>query len=279
MPVYPSISPVDDIYVGAYGALKAACAAIGGAEKVTIKPKHSVNYTTAAKARGAKTGGRATNPEVVIEVTGIDNIAAANLALALGATQNGAELRWGKSMTGPLTEHVLYIEGQFLDGVSHGLKVYKAVLPVDGSLVLGDEAQKVDMTFEALADLTQADEEWFMTTYPLAADTTPPTVASVSPADAATGVAKAASTVLDWVFSEAILASDVNAQHFFVSDDANNVVAGTVAVITTDGKTVRFTPSGAYSPTTQYHRNVVGVHDLAGNVIAAPHVSTFTTGA
>lgn len=108
-----------------------------------------------------------------------------------------------------------------------------------------------------------------------AADTTPPTVSNVVPADGATGVALDSTVV--WTFSEAIQASDVTNANFFVLDANDSVVAGTLS-ISSDRTQVTWTPDANMAALTE-HRAVVttGVRDLAGNALAAPYVTTFTT--
>lgn len=116
---------------------------------------------------------------------------------------------------------------------------------------------------------------WF-TNGPLGtSDTTPPTVQSVVPADMAVSVAVDSTVV--WTFDEAIQASDVTGASFFVIDDADAVVAGSLT-INSDHDEVTWTPDSDMANSTE-HRAIVttGVHDLAGNALAAPHVTTFTT--
>lgn len=110
-----------------------------------------------------------------------------------------------------------------------------------------------------------------------AADTTPPSVQSVTPADGATSVARSSTVV--WTFDEAIQASDVTDANFFVLDVTDSVVAGSLS-INSDRTQVTWTPSAQMAASTE-HRAVVttGVRDLAGNAMAAPYVTTFTTSA
>jgi phi13 family phage major tail protein len=108
-----------------------------------------------------------------------------------------------------------------------------------------------------------------------AADSTPPTLASVTPASNATGISTG-STVA-WVFSEAIQPGCVTKDNFMlVKDSDGSIVAGTL-VQSNAGKTVTFTPTSALTGAAVYRPvYTTGVKDLAGNPIAAGAVSKFT---
>ena len=115
---------------------------------------------------------------------------------------------------------------------------------------------------------------WF-TAVEGAADTTPPTVATTVPADAAIAVAITANVV--WNFSEAILLSDVNATNFFVYADADNsVVAGALSVNAAHTQ-VTFDPTANLTAASKYWAAATGVRDMAGNAMAAPKMVSFTT--
>ena len=103
-------------------------------------------------------------------------------------------------------------------------------------------------------------------------DTTAPTV-SVSPATAATGVAR--DTTVTATFSEDMFATTIGGSSFTVSSGGN--VTGTVAF---DALTniATFTPSEALFPLTTYTANLTNaITDLAGNALATTNWS-FTTG-
>lgn len=117
---------------------------------------------------------------------------------------------------------------------------------------------------------------WF-TNGPLGvADITPPTITSVVPANNATAVAVSSTVV--WTFSEAMLSSEVINDHFFVlADVGGTAVAGTLSL--NAAKTiVTFTPTSNLAALTVYKAIVTtGAKDLAGNKLAAPNVTKFTT--
>jgi phi13 family phage major tail protein len=116
---------------------------------------------------------------------------------------------------------------------------------------------------------------WF-TTGDISPDTTPPTISSVVPADAATGVATSA--VIVWTFSEAILASTATSANFLLCTAAGVAKAGTVT-INPANTIVTFTPTTALAgSSTVYIATVTtNVKDASGNALAANSVTKFTT--
>lgn len=120
-----------------------------------------------------------------------------------------------------------------------------------------------------------ASYSWTFTTG-AAPDTTPPTVSSVSPSNAANGVAT--NSTVSATFSEAMTNSTLTTATFSVSPvTGGGAVAGTVSV---SGNTARFTPSAALAPSTQYSAVVSSsVTDSAGNALGANFTWRFTTAA
>jgi hypothetical protein len=107
-------------------------------------------------------------------------------------------------------------------------------------------------------------------------DPTAPTVASVSPADGATGVGVDEVVVL--AFSEALDAATVNDTNVTLLSGPNPVAA-TVGY-TPGGVVVTVTPSAPLAYAAAYTVGVAtGVEDVAGNALAPPFAATFTTGA
>jgi len=104
-----------------------------------------------------------------------------------------------------------------------------------------------------------------VTVVPPAADTTAPTVTSVSPASAATGVALDSKIIA--TFSEPI-----DSTTFEITG-----LAGTVSYNALT-KTVTFTPTSPLTANTKYTVTIAtDVKDLAGNPLAAPKTWSFTT--
>ncbi|MBF0527700.1 MAG: Ig-like domain-containing protein [Deltaproteobacteria bacterium] len=103
-------------------------------------------------------------------------------------------------------------------------------------------------------------------------DTTPPTVASTSPANGATGIPIGAS--IKATFSEQILATTLASATFYL-----NGVSGDVSY-NSSTKTAIFTPSANLAYNTLYTAIVTtGVTDTSGNNLAATYTWSFTTGA
>ena len=115
---------------------------------------------------------------------------------------------------------------------------------------------------------------WFNAVYLKSADATPPTV-TVVPLDEAIDVAVDAQVV--WTFSKSISAGSINLSNFMVLDSDMAPVAGSLDYNV--GRTiVTFTPTADLANSEVYTAFVTtGVKDLAGNALAAPSVTTFTT--
>ncbi len=103
-------------------------------------------------------------------------------------------------------------------------------------------------------------------------DTTAPTVQSTTPADAATGVSVSANLTV--VFSEEIQSGDVNSNNFILMDNTGAIVACTLSLST---DTVTINPDADLTAATAYTLVITVVHDLAGNILAAPVIINFTT--
>jgi hypothetical protein len=131
-----------------------------------------------------------------------------------------------------------------------------------------------DIAGNALA----ADYVWKWTTA-ATPDTTAPTVTSTINADGATGVP--INTRVGATFSEAMNAASVAGANFLLKETISNIpVDGSLVVSAT---TLEFTPTAYLTPATRYtvliNGGKGGVSDLAGNVLAADYVWSWTTSA
>jgi VCBS repeat-containing protein len=112
------------------------------------------------------------------------------------------------------------------------------------------------------------------------ADTTPPTVVSVIPANGATGVS--ANANIQAVFSEALDPSSVTAATVELRDASNTLIPASVTYNNV-ARTVTLDPASSLEYLSTYtatiRGGVDGVKDLAGNVLAADYVWSFTTAA
>jgi hypothetical protein len=111
-------------------------------------------------------------------------------------------------------------------------------------------------------------------------DTTPPTIASRTPAPNATGVSTA--TTVGATFSEAMNATTISGNTFSLRNAANAVVSATLAY-NTSTRVATLTPSAALAAGQTYTATVTGgsagVKDAAGNALATNSVWSFTAGA
>lgn len=115
---------------------------------------------------------------------------------------------------------------------------------------------------------------WSFTTG-TALDTTPPTVISTIPANAAIGVVT--NSAMTATFSEAMNPLTVLASGTFTLKQGINTIAGTVTYI---GVIATFQPAAPLAGGTLYTATIsTAAQDLAGNALAAPYSWSFTTGA
>src|SRR6185503_8272085 len=118
----------------------------------------------------------------------------------------------------------------------------------------------------------------FFTSTGVPADTTPPTVSSISPAAGATGVS--ATTTVRATFSEAMTAGSITTATFVLRDSANATVPASVSY-NASTRVATLTPAQALGASKTYTARVVGgsggVKDAAGNALAATFISSFTT--
>lgn len=109
-------------------------------------------------------------------------------------------------------------------------------------------------------------------------DNTPPTVSSVTPKNAATGVI--VNSNITAVFSESISPTSVTSATVELRNASNALVANTMSV---SGSQLTITPNSALSDLTTYTVKLVGgssgIKDLAGNALASDYSWTFTTAA
>jgi hypothetical protein len=111
-----------------------------------------------------------------------------------------------------------------------------------------------------------------------ATDTTPPTVAAVTPANGAANVSLG--TSVSATFSEAIAAASVTATSFVLRDGSGNAVAASVSA---SGSTATLQPTAPLSSSTTYTATLLGgpagIKDPAGNALASDFTWSFTTAA
>jgi hypothetical protein len=127
---------------------------------------------------------------------------------------------------------------------------------------------------DAAGNALASNFSWSFTT--LAVDTTPPTVASVTPASDATNVSLG--TSVSATFSEPISAASVNGTTFFLRDASGTAIAASVS---SSGSSATLQPSLSLQPGTTYTATLLsgsaGIKDMAGNALAADFTWSFTT--
>jgi glucose/arabinose dehydrogenase len=112
------------------------------------------------------------------------------------------------------------------------------------------------------------------------ADTTPPSVASASPANGSSGVSTSANVVA--TFSEPMNAATINTGTVELRDPAGAPVSGTVSY-SAASNSVTFDPAPTLAATPTYYTarvrgGAAGVKDAAGNPLPADYTWSFTTG-
>jgi flagellar basal body rod protein FlgC len=119
-----------------------------------------------------------------------------------------------------------------------------------------------------------AAKTWSFTTGSVA-DTIPPKITSVDPADAATNVATNKDITAN--FSESMDPSTINNTTFTVKELGGALIDGSVSY---DGTTATFNSASLLKNSTTYVANItVGVKDLAGNAMSLAKNWSFVTGA
>ncbi|MGD0088697.1 MAG: Ig-like domain-containing protein [Planctomycetota bacterium] len=138
--------------------------------------------------------------------------------------------------------------------------------------IIGGASGATDLAGNPLA----SNYVWSWTTG-TAADTTPPTVTLVSPANLATGVD--INSTVKATFSKAMLLSTINKATFTLVQTVSGASSnGNVTYLDTT-KTATFTPPSPLSPNTSYTATItIGATDSNGIALANNYVWSFTTG-
>jgi hypothetical protein len=124
---------------------------------------------------------------------------------------------------------------------------------------------------------TPSNYTWTFTTG-TATNTTPPTLVSTFPSNAATGVPL--NQAISGTFNEAMNPLTISTSTFMVTGPDSTAIAGTVTYDAVNF-VATFTPSLNLLPNTQYTVTISGATDLAGNPLSAggvPNPWVFTTG-
>lgn len=266
------LSRVESVKIGAVDALEGACTSLGSIREVELTWTAERRYARSSELKNQRIEAEDDATEANFRIVA-EEITKENLAYAMGATLESNDVETDGGGGAP-TYYTLYVRGFKKDGSAALLHIVKAAIRPEGGLSLNAEQQVLEMNFELFANTAAVDYKLFAITS-ASADTTAPTVSSVSPADAATGVAVGANVV--WTFSEAIMSDDVDAEHFFVFSAAGAVVAGALSYNAATYE-VTFNPTSDLAAATGYNAVAVkGIRDLVGNQLAATSATQFTT--
>lgn len=280
---------VGKVALGAVGALEAACedlgsnAAMGLAaiEEVELDVQMDENVATDPAYNDAVTDVDFSGVKCNAVLRGVTYITAKNLAKAMHATETNTGNLVFSGGGGTPNYFTGYLHGFRLDGDAKILHICKAYVKPGTSLKLGKEQQKVDIPLVLMVDLdneyTLDDKTYRMWAFKDdSADSTAPTVSTITPAADATAIA--VGTTITWEFSEAIRSEDMTTKNFFAFKDTDGAAVTGALTISGDNKTVTLTPASNLSAATRYGRVAnQGVRDTAGNPLAAKHTKFFTT--
>lgn len=264
--------------IGAVGAAEAACVDLGAIEKVEFTFDQEVYPATDAANLDMEIENSLGAVKCGLKLT-LQDFTAANLAKAMGATDN-LDGTVSFSATGTSAPYYAgYFHGFKVEGTVKTLHLCRFRIKPGSSLQLSNTGaqQVLDLDCQIAVDPDSTyDYDVFSWEIEAAAAAAP--TFTVAPADDATAVAKAATTVVTWTSPVVILAEDVNEQHFHVIDADDNIADGVLS-INAAGLVVTFTKTTAWPASKKQHPiSVKGVRNLAGVKSVATIGTNFTTG-
>lgn len=168
-------------------------------------------------------------------------------------------------------ESNIWAYGQFI--------IYKAAIAQ--SFTAGGNyksASKFDLSATALNPQRPDKKLWDFILLPVAtaSDTTPPTIVSVVPANAATAVVATAPIV--FTFSEAVNPSTTTSSNILVVKSTDGSIVPGTFVLSAGNTVATFTAATSLSASTKYFVTATtDITDVSGNHLAANSVSSFTT--
>jgi hypothetical protein len=154
----------------------------------------------------------------------------------------------------------------------------------------GDSDRVYPVELVAIPDLTKAAaQNLFIKGDPADAsiDSTPPTVSSVKAekTNVLTAITAAdladvdGDTEIEIVFSEFVKEVQLIQPYVALIKDSDKTVVACTYDYTESTKTLMITPGAALTASAKYHVLVSAIQDLAGNILAGPHMRTFTVAA
>jgi len=275
------------VKLGAYGTAEAGCTELGltdgGIEITNARDYFEKKADQYIGTVGVvKTGERMTVKFAVAEAT-LDNIKFAwdmpDAALAAGVLTSG-----GNATS---TELTLFLNCNSVGGNTRKYEFLK-VVNISGAThsYKKDDKTMIELEFLVIQDTSATASQQMVIVTDSGVDTTAPTVAMTTPADGATVIKDALSTVLI-TFTEAA-AMDENSIVYGSSDGATimilndtvrattTLVAGSIVYDAT-AKTVTFTPTANWTASDTLQLIVTtGVRDMNGNHLASTFIGQFS---
>lgn len=265
--------------IGAVGAAEAACVDLGAIRKVEFIFDQEVFVATDASNNDMEIENALGAAKCGLKLT-LEDFTAANLAKAMGATDNldGTVSFSASGTSAPY--YAGYFHGFKVEGATKALHICRFRIKPGSTLQLSNtgEQQVLELDCQIAVDPDSVyDYDVFSWELEAAAEAAP--TYAVVPADDATAVAKAVTTVVTWTSPVALLAEDVHDRNFYVLSADDSVKAGALSIDATH-KIVTFTPTAAWTATTKFHPvSVKGVRNLAGVKSVATIATNFTSGA
>lgn len=268
-----------DIYVGAYGDVKADAREVG-----ITQGGVSYNHTSEFKEYD--------DADQYIGVVGVEKIGdrlevtirakeavLENLALAWGLPDSNLDEASNTLDFGGDYDAVyrsLFIDGPAPGGGIANWELFKVVAYTSSEFTdQKDDNVVYEITFLVIEDVTKAEHQRYGQRIDTYEDVTGPTVTSTSPADLAADVA--IDTEISWTFDEAIQQRDITPSNFNVVDDTGAEVAGGLSYDETLNRVV-FSPDAVLTNATTYFTFASGnVKDMSGNTMGSNHRTSFTT--
>jgi len=270
-----TIKPCTYFEVADEGGAKGTGTILDSIVSVVVTTTSTTDYATSAKHDGAKSCKYTHSKGIRVVATG-DEQDINFLALALDGSVSGTKLQLGAA--GGSTVKTLYFNGFDVDGVAkEGTFLRVSQEPGTSITTSRSDQQLYEIALEAMVDTTATAAENFGYIDNESTDTTPPTVASTSPADGDTGVSVNVTPVI--TFSEAVREVDVSTKTVTLTKVTDNsTVTCTVARTDTAGLEYTVTPGSALTALSKYFLTVQkGIRDVAGNESVATTTYDFTT--
>lgn len=262
----------DFVKLGVQGALEAACTDLGSITSVEIPFEAEARMRRSSKYRGAPV--EATIDAASATITVVCEEMTTELFQFLSGATYAANALAVDGTGGAPTYLTAYIGSIPIDGNKHTFHAVKCIVDPSFSLSLDAEGMEVELPLVMMVDPEASGAKFYELTLQ-STDTTAPTIASVSPTDAATGVN--VNSNFAWTFAEAVRSEDVTDKKFFVAKADGTMVAGALT-IGTDNTVVTFNPTSDLAASTAHIAVAVkGIRDTAGNELAATSISNFTT--